>query len=142
MSPDSPVVGGIRTAREVFAHLVCRTVAEYEDLQRRMMALNRSRDRIRADPTVLVAYVNEGRLLVDCLCQNGLPVLMPARLARCIECGRTYTAIAVPAAADYRALEALLARRPEAQRHWDPRRGETIATLRAENAAHGIAEEG
>ena len=82
----------------------------------------------------LVAYINCGRWLVDCLCGAGNAVDTETATALCFGCGAVHETIVLPDEAE-QIEQVLLLRRVE-YRHWFP--GETAATLAAENAAHGV----
>jgi hypothetical protein len=90
----------------------------------------------------ILAFVDEDRLLIDSLCGNGVPVLKreggraDEHFAACVNCGRIYRKVVVPEDLDQG--DAVLAKRPVRNRNWDPRRGETVADLVAENARHGL----
>ena len=83
--------------------------------------------------TPVVAYVNHGRLLIDCTCGNGVPTSPPASVteAVCFSCGTIWTNIVFPR--DFATIIDVLRERPLAHtRNW--RTPETISDLRAENA--------
>ena len=84
---------------------------------------------------VLVARIDAGRWLDDCVCGDA-PVIDPEwSLACCFTCGRIYRHIQMPQNAA--AIEATLLQRPMQHRFWFPR--ETVQMLQAENVAHGVA---
>jgi hypothetical protein len=84
-----------------------------------------------------VAYVSDGRWVVDCACGNSPSASHEWGLAICMECGAVYEPT-FPAARP--AIEdTLLARARPSQRHFFPQRGETLQSLKAENRQHGDA---
>lgn len=93
---------------------------------------------IQVAPTVsatpMVAYIDHGRWLIQCVCGGGVGVHQDWPEARC-GCGAIYTAIVFP---DNRAaIEAALVVRPIMEsRNWVA--PESVDTLLAENVAHGV----
>lgn len=86
--------------------------------------------RVTRDPRQLVAYVNEGRWLVDCpRCNNGIPVSPDWSIAGCRACGRVYSAVVFPS--EFHIIEALLHERDFEHQQWKP--GESVKALRDEN---------
>ena len=134
----------MRDARQIFRHMP-RTTAQrapkglkdeqqYRAVQTVALlekGLTPHVERVRA-----TAYVNQDRVLIDCLCDNGVPVLLSARFAACISCGATYSNVEVHR--DIRQAAAVLDLRPERNRNWDPRRGETLDDLERENRERGL----
>ena len=92
---------------------------------------------IRDKADTLVAYVNRGRWVADCeadRCDAGIAVSPNWKTAACFGCGARYKKVKWPR--DRKKAELVLEKRPVMNsRNW---RGETLAVLRAENAAHGI----
>lgn len=88
------------------------------------------------EPTPVQAFIDEDRLLIDCLCKNGVPVFRregrghDEHFAACVVCGRIYRHVVVPD--DLDEGDAVLAKQPVNNRRWDPRRGETLDDLKAE----------
>ncbi len=93
-----------------------------------------------------VAYVSDGRWVVDCDCGNGCIASPEWGLALCFECGGAYHP---PFPSDLADVEAVLLARPHPRdRHYFPEaelarargiaRAETVHDLRRENQAHGI----
>ena len=99
--------------------------------------------RVRAG-TRAVARVDHGRWIADCPfgCGGAELVSFDRPLFFCCECrnatvGHDFVAVLVPAEGKRGDIEAALVARPSStNRHWHPL--ETVAQLRAENAAHGI----
>lgn len=86
------------------------------------------------DPVVVL--ISGGAWVLRCSCGNA-PAVHPAwRVARCFECGAVYEGLEIPA--DAAALEDTLVQRPTKYRHWDPARGETVASLKIENKQAGL----
>lgn len=95
----------------------------------------------------LVARINHGLWIASCDCgargtpRPGCVVWLDIPLGFCLRCGNQGTGqgwrpIAVPPADERRAIEAVLACRPNVgDRNWEP--GETFASLWRENVAHG-----
>ena len=108
----------------------------YRDLCAAVMAKRRKAGldgRVVAIADPVTAYVNHGRWVIDCDCGAGNSVHPDWKLACCLECGAIRTNIVFPA--EIREIERTLAsRKRQANRNWRP--GETVATLKAENAAH------
>lgn len=87
------------------------------------------------------AYVTGGMWQVPCACGNRPSVSPEWKIARCFDCGFVYRehVIALPSSHEVSEIERLLVLRPHlATRNWLPT--ETVADLRAENAAFGIVE--
>lgn len=84
-------------------------------------------------------YVNEGRLLIDCVCQNGVVVDAWLELACCFHCGAIYRGaqLVFPSEQDLKELDTLLAKRPTQNRHFRPG-VESLADLRRENSERGL----
>lgn len=101
---------------------------------------------IHEDPTTCHAYINYGRWIIDCACGAGNAVDPAFAFAVCVACGAIHRDIRYPA--DRAAIEATLSDRARAvNRNWEPteiahargrERGDTLASLQAENAAHGV----
>ena len=87
-----------------------------------------------------VAKINAGRWVALCpFCNNAMPCDPDWPRTACVDCGGMYT-LDFPNPPTVHALEAALAPRPEENRNWQP--PETVDDLLAENAAHGIRQEG
>ena len=94
------------------------------------------------------ARINHGRWLVDCPgCNSALVVDLSEPVFMCVECANAgndgkWFAVTVPK--NRKAIETELLKRPingrnpaeAVNRNWEP--GETVATLKQENADHGI----
>ena len=133
-----------------FTHGRCTTPEQYLALQAGAIARNAAMAPGRyagvlphLRPERLVAYINEGRWIVDCVamtmqdvrCRNGCATAPAWGVACCFSCGAIYRDLTFPAGAD--AIVRTLARRPElATQNWRPE--ETLADLEAENMAHGV----
>ena len=104
-----------------------------------ILAKNRARGfpvEAHTDARPIVARVNHGRWLVDCVaCGSGAGVDPDWPEARCFGCGAIYTSVVLPP--DRVAIETVLVKRPRLDtRNWEP--GETADTLRAENVERGV----
>ena len=96
----------------------------------------------------VAARINHGRWLVDCPgCNSALVIDLSQPSFMCVECGNAanggkWFKVTVPT--DLAAIETELLKRPmngrnpaeAVNRNWEP--GETVATLKQENADHGI----
>ena len=78
------------------------------------------------------AYMNHGRWVADCSCNNGILVRPANREAWCSLC-HTESGIRWPDDPD--AIERTLSARPPLNRNWVP--GETTEKLLSENIIHG-----
>jgi|SRR5581483_3580028 len=132
-----------RLGRPLEAHNVSSPEA-YKQYQAGVIALNRKarpalqwRDPFVADSAAVTPIVSGGRWVVVCADCDNVPSYDPEwQLACCPECGAIYDAVAPPA--DWLEIERLLMARPDLRtRHWTP--DQSVAQLRAENAAHGVA---
>lgn len=83
---------------------------------------------VTEDATPMVAYVNHGRLLIDCPCGNGESVEPTWGVVCCFVCGRQFRHVTVPTRLDD--VDALFTAREEHRRNFDPRTGETADDLR------------
>lgn len=78
-----------------------------------------------------LAYVNDGRWVVDCTeCNSGIAASPGQSPLVCIECGARFV-VSYPGQALRRGIESTLLKRHWKNRHWRP--GETLAQLAAEN---------
>lgn len=70
----------------------------------------------------LVAYVNDGRLLVDCSCGSGVVVDYDAKMALCFQCGARYAGrdLALPTVTEIRMWDEVLTSRPRSARNFHP----------------------
>lgn len=100
-------------------------------------------EQVAPDAAPAVAYANHGRWVADCPSGcGGAMLLEPGAPYLCGHCwnaeiGGRWRRVAWPRAR--RAIETLLLARPLAHtRNWQP--GETLADLRAENAARGLGD--
>lgn len=93
---------------------------------------------VRDDATPLTARVDWGRWIVECPCGAGVAVQADWRAAYCLGCGRILTAVIFPPTDEREAVEAVLGMRDQRHQFYFPEKGETVATLRAENVAHGL----
>lgn len=90
----------------------------------------------------VVAYVNEGRWIVDCPdCSGAQYANRSDRRFMCNECanvtiGGLWRPVVWPPAKTEQSIEKALAPRPPRNAHWLP--GETVADLLAENVEHGV----
>lgn len=87
----------------------------------------------------IMARIEHNRWLLDCVCGSGVAVQPEWPEAHCLGlgCGRTYTHIVIPA--DRRRIEATLSKRPAfTERNWDPRKGESLESLMAEDRVRGL----
>lgn len=81
----------------------------------------------------MVAYVNHGRLLVDCaVCYSGVHVDAVDEVAPCFLCGTTWRGRHIAFPPDLEAVDRALGARRTDQRNFDPRRGDTLASLTAQ----------
>ena len=84
----------------------------------------------------LIAYVNQGRYVADCVCGDGVLLDPDWSLGVCLGCYTVHLAITWPS--DLRQIADALGVRPALRfQNWRP--GESVSLLRAENVAHGIA---
>jgi hypothetical protein len=82
-----------------------------------------------------LAYINKGEWKTDCRCGNW-PIPDPDwGISICFRCGAVTHPVFPENPSE---IEAVLLRRPAANRNWRPQDGETIETLLAENAIHGV----
>ena len=98
-----------------------------------------ARDTVAEGSTVpLMARVDHGRWLADCLRCPGAELVAEGRPFVCESCG--FTSEMPPRFPRARSkIEALLLNRPYAQnRNWSP--GETVVDLERENAENGVEE--
>jgi hypothetical protein len=115
--------------------LASRPASEAELLQSARAIQRRNGTRFRDG--AVVARLNEGRWLGDCVCRAGVAIHPEWARTGCMECGRV---LVVTAPENYRDLEdALLERTNDRERHWTP--GKTVEDLREEtrllaNSAH------
>jgi len=92
---------------------------------------------VHESSVVLVARIDHGRWIVDCLCGAGVYTHPEWRLACCVDCGAIYHDIVMPSAPAIAALtRLLLARARRENQHWSP--GESLDRLKAENLAHNV----
>lgn len=85
------------------------------------------------------AHVNHGRWMTTCPRCDGTPMAWPENpQAICAECGTLFR-VEFPPAATRQAVERLLLRRAKENRNWLPT--ESVDDLRAENRAHGLADD-
>ena len=98
----------------------------------------------------VAARINHGRWLVDCVgCNSALVVDLSQLAFMCVECGNDHNGgkwLRVIVPKNRKAIETALLKRPmngrnpaeAVNRNWEP--GETVATLKQENADHGIGD--
>ena len=80
------------------------------------------------------AYVNQGRWVVNCLCNGGCLTSPEFKIACCFDCGRVFRNVVFPY--DARRIEQeLLKRKSLDNRNWN---GETVESLEAETRSGGI----
>lgn len=80
--------------------------------------------------TDVVAYINHGRWVVDCVC-NGAGFTSPEfKVSCCFDCGRMYTSVIFPTQRK-QIEEVLLSRKEKETRNWIP--GESVKSLRTES---------
>ena len=134
----------------VQAHAVDSAEA-YLDKARKYRAAHGLDPILTVRPEQPMAFVSDGRWVIDCDCGNGPSASHEwAGLAVCFECGSVYQARFPGDRAQ--AEEALLARPSPLQRHYYPDdetakraglpKAENAASLRAENRAHGVGRKG
>lgn len=128
-----PRTGGTRPKRGVVDEATYRQV-QAEFLRKQGLTPHVER-------TPVAAYLNQDRLIIDCVCDNGVPVLRArerrdGNFAACVSCGAIYQSVDVQA--DIDAVDETLRYRPERNRNWDPRRGETLEDVERENRERGL----
>lgn len=114
----------------------CRTEASYRREHAKAIAglaaywsqRNGTVPSVRRSTAATVAYVNEGRWLVDCVCNNGVAVHPDWGIGCCFSCGRIHDNITFPTnRADIE--NALMNRARVSRRNWTT---ETVEQLNAE----------
>lgn len=94
---------------------------------------------IDATSSTLEAFVSDSRWLADCPCGGGIASWPEHPHGACLDCGHVYT-IRFPAPAELAAAVEVLERRPDPRtRYYDPRAGETVLDLKAENASRAVS---
>jgi hypothetical protein len=90
------------------------------------------------DELELVAHVSDSRWVADCPCGGGIAAWPLHRKGCCLDCGHVF-AIKFPPADELPHIVAVLEARPDPRtRYFDPRAGEELIDLKAQNAANGI----
>jgi hypothetical protein len=92
----------------------------------------------------LEAFVDGGRWVALCAtegCGGGVAAWPDHPRGCCLDCGVVYR-VKFPPKRDRDRAAAALAARPWSRRAWRPDRGETVASLRAQNRANGVGETG
>ena len=128
-----------QTAQDI--HLVS-TAQEYRAWHAGHMAQRRRaglQGKAADSTTPFDAYINHGRWVVDCPCGAGNATDPAWGIACCIGCGLVHTAVVFPSEVTIAEVEVLLDQRQSVLfRNFDPRRGETPATVADENRAHSV----
>lgn len=94
----------------------------------------------RTGMRTLVAYVNHGRWIADCLCGSGVACSPDFEQAVCLECGTVHR-VTFPTTKAIAAAAKVLAARPMSARNWRPEI-ETRNDLAAENVVRGLPTKG
>lgn len=124
------------------------TVAEYEAVA--SLRAQKVGRRVTEDGRQLEAYVSGGLWVADCPhCNAGIAIHPEWGRAYCLGCHRMFADIAMPA--EWPAIEAALAVRPERHQHWLASKvrtrlsgrpvalpAERVDDLEAENVEHGL----
>lgn len=111
-----------------------RTPGEYRAMQVRYLRRSGNTTGPWLHVGAVHAHVGAGAWRVRCRCGEAPPADPEWQLACCSGCGAIYECVVFPD--DRLAIEAVLVKRPNhVHRNW--LRGETVATLTAENIAHG-----
>lgn len=131
------MITNILTAEAIYAHLGVRdqqTLAVAHETMVQVKAKQGVRLTKNAKSQSLVAYINHGRWISECLdCHSGIAMHPDWTDGRCFHCGAVYSNVVFPAARA--ALEEALVLRPALEnRNWQP--PETVADLLAENKEH------
>jgi hypothetical protein len=112
---------------EGHGHSGVKDVKSYKDVHARVIkAAGKDVFEIASD---VYAYINQGRWVVDCVC-NGAGLTSPEfGVTCCFDCGRVYTSVVFPG--NRGNIEKLLVLRKEKERrNWN--RGESLADIEAE----------
>lgn len=97
----------------------------------RTLASGRAPDYVRPPHEASIArdaFINEGRLLLDCTCGSGVSVSVDWMLAACFECGAIYRGKQIVLPPRLAEVDALLVRLPMGLRSFYPA-GETVEML-------------
>lgn len=128
--------------------LGCRSREDYARRQAQSVAAYRDRfedgRRVHDGLEPVVAYVNHGRWVADCVeCAGGMAVDVHHGEARCFDCGAVYLSaqgrLVLPSDERTAWLDAVLGARPDVYtRNWMP--GESWAAIAAENRRNRLPD--
>lgn len=131
----------IQTTVQVLSHLKIRTAADYMAWATRQLAGKNARNgtniTFHVERAAILARIDFGRWIVDCVCGAGIATHPDWPAAPCVDCGAVYTNIVYPA--NRGRIEQLLSARPrQRNRFWYPT--DRLEDLIALNVKYGVRE--
>jgi hypothetical protein len=124
-------------------HPGAKSPADYRAVHQRFIAKKArfgARYVVHEDATPVVARLEGGTWLADCLCGNGCVTSPALGFACCFGCGAVLISIQFPMRTMIEEIEEIVLQRPRAfNRNWLPH--ETVDQLKAENLARGLPVE-